>query len=282
MSRPFEAFVLGTSRLPETTGTSDFWQHEVTPLPGSRLAGATMHRIFQRFVDRLSSSPSPDVLHQIMDEAATALGLSCFAYLSVPQRPSAEAHLISNYPSAWTTQYLKSHYERFDPVITRALGHPEPFEWGLEIGSMARSKAERELFEEAAKFGIRHGFTVPIHDYRGPVAAVTFAANDRLPQFERSINEHAKALQLMAMYFHAHARRRIESRQMIHAVSLSPRELECLEWAAQGKSAWEIGRILGISRHTAATHLDNVKTKFGVRTIIQAVARFMASRSTIK
>ena len=217
-----------------------------------------------------------------MDEAATALGLSCFAYLSLPQRRSAEAHLISNYPPAWTTQYLKSHYERFDPVIIRALGHPEPFEWGLEIGSMTRSKAERELFDEAAKFGIRHGFTVPIHDYHGPVAAVTFAANDRLPQFARSINEHGRVLQLMAMYFHAHARRRVESQRMINTVLLSPRELECLEWAAQGKSTWEIGRILGISRHTAATHLDNVKTKLGVRTIIQAVARLMASRSSNK
>ena len=47
-------------------------------------------------------------------------------------------------------------------------------------------------------------------------------------------------------------------------VALSPRELECLEWAARGKSAWEIGRLLNISRRTAAFHLDNAKMKFGV------------------
>ncbi|MFK5073526.1 helix-turn-helix domain-containing protein, partial [Klebsiella pneumoniae] len=33
---------------------------------------------------------------------------------------------------------------------------------------------------------------------------------------------------------------------------LSPREFECLEWSSRGKSAWEIGSILGISRRTAA------------------------------
>jgi hypothetical protein len=49
-------------------------------------------------------------------------------------------------------------------------------------------------------------------------------------------------LQLMAMYFHAHARRRLSINRVIDGVALSPRELECLEWAAQGKSAWEIGR----------------------------------------
>ncbi|WP_334536923.1 LuxR C-terminal-related transcriptional regulator [Bradyrhizobium sp. AZCC 2230] len=52
----------------------------------------------------------------------------------------------------------------------------------------------------------------------------------------------------MAMYFHAHVRRKLTSSHEVDAILLSPRELECLEWAARGKSAWEIGRILGISR----------------------------------
>jgi hypothetical protein len=38
-----------------------------------------------------------------------------------------------NYPSTWTRHYLQSHYGRFDPVIMRSLGHPEPFEWGLGL-----------------------------------------------------------------------------------------------------------------------------------------------------
>jgi LuxR family transcriptional regulator, activator of conjugal transfer of Ti plasmids len=82
----------------------------------------------------------------------------------------------------------------------------------------------------------------------------------------------------MAMYFQAHAHREVIPTRIADGASLTPRELECLEWAAQGKSAWEIGRILGISRHTVAFHLDNAKAKLGVRTIVQAVARLTASR----
>ena len=52
----------------------------------------------------------------------------------------------------------------------------------------------------------------------------------------------------------------------------APREIECLKWAAQGKSAWETGRIHGISRHTVAFYLDNAKAKLGVRSTVQAVA----------
>ncbi|WP_407181427.1 helix-turn-helix transcriptional regulator [Bradyrhizobium sp. STM 3562] len=52
-----------------------------------------------------------------------------------------------------------------------------------------------------------------------------------------------------------------------------------LEWSSRGKSAWEIGCILGISRRTAAFHLDNARAKLGVRTVRQAVVRLAESRS---
>ena len=240
-----------------------------------------MHRIFQSFIDGLTSARETDALRDAMAEATAALDLSCFAYLSVPHRPDASTGLISNYPSAWTTHYLQRHYERLDPVIIQALGHPEPFEWGLEVETSSLSELQRELFETAGKFGIRCGFTVPIHDNRGPIAAMTFAADKRQPQFERAIGQHARVLQLMAVYFHAHARRKLVPDRVVGGVVLTPRELECLEWAARGKTAWETGCILGISRHTAATHLENAKVKLGVRTIVQAVARLTASKSTI-
>ncbi|SHJ95018.1 DNA-binding transcriptional regulator, CsgD family [Bradyrhizobium lablabi] len=240
-----------------------------------------MHRLFHEFIEHVSSAPDPETLHDAMAKAATTLDLSSFAYLSMPHRAGIAPRLISNYPSAWTTHYLQRRYERFDPVIAQALNNPEPFEWGLGVGSMIASKPQQELLAEAAKFGVRYGFTVPIHDSRGPVAAVTFATDERRPQFERSVKLHARVLQLMAMYFHAHAHLRFFPARAIAGVSLSPREFECLEWAAQGKSAWEIGRILGISRHTVATYLLNAKTKLGVRTITQAVARLTASKLTL-
>ena len=183
-----------------------------------------------------------------MAEAAAALDLPCFAYLSVPRRAGDFPPLVSNYPSAWTKSYLRRRYERFDPVILRALGTPEPFEWGLGVGLHTPSDPERELFEEAAKFGIRRGFTIlSIHDRRGPIAAVTFAADEQQPPFDRTIAEHARVLQLMAIYFHAHARQKISSARIIGGVSLSPRELECLEWVARRK--------VGLGNRSHSRHL---------------------------
>jgi hypothetical protein len=86
--------------------------------------------------------------------------------------------LISTYPSTWTAHYLKNQYERFDPVITQALEDTEPIQWGLNSRASILSRPQRELFEDAARFGIACGFTIPIHDGRGPIASVTFAADE--------------------------------------------------------------------------------------------------------
>ncbi|MCC8957362.1 helix-turn-helix transcriptional regulator [Bradyrhizobium sp. Pear77] len=59
---------------------------------------------------------------------------------------------------------------------------------------------------------------------------------------------------------------------------MSSGELECLHWASQGKSTWDISRILGISRHTIASYLDSAKEKLGVRTTAQAVTRIAAAK----
>ncbi|WP_349509931.1 LuxR family transcriptional regulator [Bradyrhizobium sp. LTSP857] len=217
-----------------------------------------------------------------MTEAAVALDLRCFAYLIVPKRAIDQPGLISSYPPSWTEHYLRNHYERLDPVIVKALGGPEPFEWGMDVEPTRLSKSQQQLFDEAAEFGIRRGYTVPIHDGRGPIAAFTFATDEpRIAAFCRRIEKHRYVLQLMAMYFHVHARRKVIPEYTINGAVLSPRELECLEWAARGKTAWETGRILGISRHTTATYLENAKTKLGVRTIVQAVARLTASKQII-
>ncbi len=240
-----------------------------------------MHRIFQNFIDRLATAQDAASFRETMADAAAALELSCFAYISIPQQANAHPQLISTYPSTWTAHYLQKHYERIDPVIIQAIGNPAPFKWGLGLGSPALSPPQRQLFEEAAKFGIRFGYTVPIHGNRSPIAAVTFAADERERHFTRRIHEYARILQLMAMYFHANAQRKLVSNRVIDGVALSPRELECLEWATQGKSAWEVGQILGISRRTAAFHLDNAKAKLGVHSICQAVARLVASRSNL-
>lgn len=54
---------------------------------------------------------------------------------------------------------------------------------------------------------------------------------------------------------------------------LTGRQLECLYWVQEGKSATDIGGILGISSRTVEGHLIKACAHFRVRTRFQAVLR---------
>lgn len=53
----------------------------------------------------------------------------------------------------------------------------------------------------------------------------------------------------------------------------SYRQLECLAWVHEGKSATDIGVILGISSRTVEDHLRRACDLLGVRSRVQAVVR---------
>lgn len=60
------------------------------------------------------------------------------------------------------------------------------------------------------------------------------------------------------------------------SVDITARQLECLLWVQAGKSATDIGGILGISGRTVESHLARVCEHLGVKTRLQAVLKAQA------
>jgi LuxR family quorum sensing-dependent transcriptional regulator len=65
-----------------------------------------------------------------------------------------------------------------------------------------------------------------------------------------------------------------DHRQIVIAeITLSKREQEVLQWAAEGKTEWEIGMILGLSEHTAEKFIRSARGKLCAGNRTHAVAR---------
>lgn len=237
-----------------------------------------MDRVYRKFAESLRKDPDRAALHSIMQETAHAFDLSHFAYLYVPREANRRMELISNYPADWTSLYMAQSYDGFDPVIRNARLRSEPFEWDRDGWPQRLDRRQSEFMEEAAGFGIGCGFTFPLGDPASRFAAVTFAADSRSDRFYRSFTVYRDVLKLIAYAFHAEARTALAPRRCVAGVMLTSREFECLGWAARGKSAWDTGRIIGISSRTITFHLHNAKRKLGVRTVQQAVGLFAAAR----
>ena len=77
---------------------------------------------------------------------------------------------------------------------------------------------------------------------------------------------------LIAVHANAEALRRSEAGAS-EPVVLTKRQAECLKFAAQGKSDWAIGKILGISARTVHNTIEHAKLRYGVSHRVQAVSR---------
>lgn len=66
---------------------------------------------------------------------------------------------------------------------------------------------------------------------------------------------------------------RLAGRDVDEQLVVSARELDCLKWAAAGKTAWEASKILGITERTVRFHLNTAREKLNCTTTTQAVAK---------
>jgi LuxR family transcriptional regulator, activator of conjugal transfer of Ti plasmids len=113
---------------------------------------------------------------------------------------------------------------------------------------------------------------VPIHDGYGRIGGVSFASDRNAEFLRRDLEANRDILHLAALYFHVHARHKLDSAMSFSRPRLTPREIACLQWIARGKNSWDIGEILGVSRRTVVFHLENAKRKLNALSLPQAVA----------
>lgn len=174
----------------------------------------------------------------------------------------------SNYPDRWLDHYFSNNYLGIDPLIQRA---------SQEVGSVVWSsdsfQTQPEFWEEASAHGIRYGWAMAT---RGPHMATGLLslARSYQPITSSELDETEMKLvwlsHLMQGYISA-----AESSMFIpeSAHQLTDREREVLRWSAVGKTAEEIGKILGITERTVTFHVTSSLYKLDVTNKTQAVAK---------
>jgi LuxR family quorum sensing-dependent transcriptional regulator len=61
-------------------------------------------------------------------------------------------------------------------------------------------------------------------------------------------------------------------------VKLTVREIDVLKWIAEGKTDWEISKILHVSEHLVDKMARQIRAKFGTTNRIQAVVQALRQR----
>lgn len=122
-----------------------------------------------------------------------------------------------------------------------------------------------DVADVGARFGYTGALIAPAHLPAGQVGAVVWVT-DRPVDMAAVFARHAEAMFTLALRFlAAHAEQVGPCRTPMRA-QLSPREAQCVRWAAAGKTNAEIGAILSLSVSTVRFHLRNAGAKLGAAT----------------
>jgi DNA-binding CsgD family transcriptional regulator len=242
-------------------------------------AGVKQFDVAQAFLERCRSGTPADELADDFRRMLQDLGFRYFACCSHvdPLRPPRGAVVLNNYPIEWTRAFSELDFYYFDPVFHYANRTLTPFFWDSAEFRAELTAPQLEILNEARRFGIEHGYTVPIHS---PRSAGAFRAScSVVPESTTIRPESYLAVQLTACYMYEALSRDLEAKSNCALPrGLTRRERQCLELAAQGKSDWVAGKILGISERTVHNHIEHAKRRLGVATSVQAIVHALVSR----
>lgn len=171
------------------------------------------------------------------------------------------------YSNDWLYNYGKRGYATVDPVLQSLLSSFKTQVWEQTYKATSSPK-ECEFIEEARSYGLKHGITMGLPDRSRRFASFfSFAGGD-----PKDTQRYKGLIEYLITYLH---RVLIANTHMplSHRVrGLSPRETSVLMWMKQGKTNWEISRILGVTERTVRFHVESIFGKLDVSSRTQAVA----------
>ncbi|MEQ1783730.1 MAG: helix-turn-helix transcriptional regulator [Hyphomonadaceae bacterium] len=151
----------------------------------------------------------------------------------------------------------------------------EPFYLAGDKLASWRPHAALQAFNEGTpteRFGVHSAIIAPAYLSGGVIGAIVWASPDTIDVAsifaQRAETLHALALRFVATHNELAARR-----IQVTPAPLTRREIQCLKWAAMGKTDSDISEIMHISLPTVRFHITNATRKLNVVGRPQAIYR---------
>jgi DNA-binding CsgD family transcriptional regulator len=204
---------------------------------------------------------------------ARSLGFDTVSAMAVMDRGIGRSEFITvdNTPPEFLQVFHDPSVGRFDPVMQHCKRQSLPIIWDQATYT---AHGQGALWEEQARFGYHTGIAMALHLPEGRHFQMGVDRDRALPSDRGELTRLVADLQLFAVHaLDAALRVLIPRPESDDAPALTPRELEALRWTMDGKTAWEVGTILGISERTVVAHLNSAMRKLGSINKHQAVLK---------
>ena len=201
------------------------------------------------------------------------LGFETVSAMAVIDRAPGRSDFIAidNTPPAYVEAYGNPSFYRRDPVMQHCRRQTVPIIWNQQTYV---SRDAGDLWEQQAHFGYRTGIAMALHMPEGRHFILGVDRDRDLPGDADELQRVVADLQLFAVVAQDAAMRLlVPAAQQPERPALTPRELEALRWTMEGKTAWEVGAVMGITERTANLHVNSAAHKLGCANKHQAVLK---------
>ena len=179
--------------------------------------------------------------------------------------------IFDSYPTGWMEHYRDQGYLDVDPTVRRGALSSRPIIWSDETFAPAL-----QLWEDARAAGLQFGWAQSAREAGGTFGLLSLARSTE-PLTDNELRAKQAQLNCLTEVAHIGMSNLLKPRLVPETLAvLSPRELEVLRWTADGKTAYEIGRILKISERTVNFHVNNAMSKLNATNKIQASIKALA------
>jgi LuxR family transcriptional regulator len=128
------------------------------------------------------------------------------------------------------------------------------------------------LWDALEKQGLQHGWSQSVHDEGSGVCSILSLARSHCPITAFELYENLGFSVFIGRHLHGLITQTLPKKSAKPVVPhLSPREIDVLRLAADGKTAYESARILNLSARTVNFHVQSAILKLGVNNKISAV-----------
>ncbi|MBO0906514.1 LuxR family transcriptional regulator [Jiella sonneratiae] len=238
-------------------------------------------------IDRyLSGGADVDARMRLASKALAGFGLSSLLYDFTPVKYGHDGSValpsfisMQNVPSDMVKVWRDDGFYHIDPVQQLAFRSHLPFVWSYRAGG--RTPLNRILEGRHAPvvdyvhdMKITCGLSVPVHMPNGECAVVTGIRHDADGDFEDVIACRVADFALFAHVLHEKIYPLFGPETLsARPIDLTPRERECVAFAAEGLTAKEISLRLSRSVPTVVMHLNAAARKLSAANRAQLIAR---------
>lgn len=186
---------------------------------------------------------------------------------------------VFGWTDAASDRWWRSPGIALDNPITLACRYTSQAFWcnaeGIRTYQPNRFLASIDLSQFEERSLTRAAIVTPVHQPFGQVGVVAFThRDDRLIDLQDQFEKVGTHLSILARTFiESYVQIMCPAQHLPTGLRLSKREVECLRWAAIGKTDEEISAIIGRSRATVRFHIHNASLKLDAVNRSQSVFR---------